>query len=1265
MSDSSEWELSKENVQPLREGRKIAALTCALQHHTPTDVQHIKDQRNFFEQQIRMYDGDDSLEVWDSYIKWTEQNFPRGGKDGNLLELLQRCLTHFQNHEGYKNDPRFVHIWIKFANFSDDPVEIYRYMFDQNIGCHLAVLYEEWANFVERLGNTKKADSIYLDGISRGAQPLDVLKLKHSEFQMRVARGLVLQPREEADERQTGEEQRMVLGRLRADKKNRVGSTRTGTAKLGQPRALASSVVTAPQQQRGTGFQVFQDENAPVSSVLQQTGEHKTIPVREQFNRENEQVPGVWTKAKAPQRKGVAAAAATPATPAFQIHEDESTKQDQHANAALVDSHILSSRKADKPGHLLDPIRKVASRDERPMYCKEKVYCGTQEFSLEELRSLKYIEKKKKKQQEEEQRKLAEQLNEMRLIRDQVQKDIETMRTEHKQLIEKQRQLQLSTENSGVQPSPMPIAGGGQFCSAQNTPSFGAPLSSAPSSGSFNAARSSAPSSASFSAPQPSGRLSTSFSSVPTSASSSANSSLQRRGPPASAVSGSGLQNASLNSSQRTPVFSSEPSVSSGSGSQHHPHQPLSAGPTPDSNTSKHSLTSASPTMNMKEALQMVQGMYNATLDCDKISAWNQEDTEMTEAVQPAPPPTNAAPIMVFDETEQKAVPAGTAPKIFCDENAPLQENRPPRGNSQKGRGRVLCEGRRALQERPGLSAPAPVQEFMAEDDGMGEGTEFYPQYDVTLAAVGSQDSFAAAARAASTPFGFGRHDDGRLPSISLSSIKPHKIARENSDEEMVDSAAVQTNDSEAQHSQNAQFHTFNQTRLTPVKNDLSPIIEGSSEGSSQESRSHAASTLGASSRLRHPSGVTSTCDVDPAPMDSSSDKHVIDTSHYVPAEVDEKTEALLSMSVCIDPHNPFDEATIKNFLKRISPPLDQREGYVECNQRVPNFTGCQFINLGMETYQLQGLIGEGGYAKVYHAECFTTSLDDSMDTMDIEPSNLNSCVIKVQKPSAPWEYYICSEIHQRLQKCGLAYMRPCMMEITQAYFYQDGSCLVSDFCPLGSLLGQVNQLKKQRELMGSLEPLAAFLTIHLLRMVEALHRCHIIHGDIKPDNILLTGFSMLPPGSSKEDYFGTSNQCLRLVDFGQAIDMSLYPPSTTFLAKVGTSGFQCIEMMTDQPWTYQTDMFGLAGSVHVLVFGQYMKVYNSQDQWHMTSSFQRKWKVDLWKKLFHQLLNIADCSEQPDLASLRREFEDHFMTNLAPHFNSILTKVQGVTTTH
>ena len=51
---------------------------------------------------------------------------------------------------------------------------------------------------------------------------------------MRVARGITLQPRGEEEESQTDEEQRTVLGRLKADKKNRVGTFRTGAAKLGK-----------------------------------------------------------------------------------------------------------------------------------------------------------------------------------------------------------------------------------------------------------------------------------------------------------------------------------------------------------------------------------------------------------------------------------------------------------------------------------------------------------------------------------------------------------------------------------------------------------------------------------------------------------------------------------------------------------------------------------------------------------------------------------------------------------------------------------------------------------------------------------------------------------------------------------------------------------------------------------------------------------------------------------------------------------------------
>lgn len=44
----------------------------------------------------------------------------------------------------------------------------------------------------------------------------------------------------------------------------------------------------------------------------------------------------------------------------------------------------------------------------------------------------------------------------------------------------------------------------------------------------------------------------------------------------------------------------------------------------------------------------------------------------------------------------------------------------------------------------------------------------------------------------------------------------------------------------------------------------------------------------------------------------------------------------------------------------------------------------------------------------------------------------------------------------------------------------------------------------------------------------------------------------------------------LALIDLGQSIDMKLFPKGTTFTGKCETSGFQCTEMLSNRPWTYQ-----------------------------------------------------------------------------------------------
>jgi len=61
-----------------------------------------------------------------------------------------------------------------------------------------------------------------------------------------------------------------------------------------------------------------------------------------------------------------------------------------------------------------------------------------------------------------------------------------------------------------------------------------------------------------------------------------------------------------------------------------------------------------------------------------------------------------------------------------------------------------------------------------------------------------------------------------------------------------------------------------------------------------------------------------------------------------------------------------------------------------------------------------------------------------------------------------------------------------------------------------------------------------------------------------------------LPVSTDARVVFAGGSRFVQLIDFGQSIDMSKYPAGTSFLTKVDTQCFQCIEMKTNQPWTYQ-----------------------------------------------------------------------------------------------
>ena len=115
----------------------------------------------------------------------------------------------------------------------------------------------------------------------------------------------------------------------------------------------------------------------------------------------------------------------------------------------------------------------------------------------------------------------------------------------------------------------------------------------------------------------------------------------------------------------------------------------------------------------------------------------------------------------------------------------------------------------------------------------------------------------------------------------------------------------------------------------------------------------------------------------------------------------------------------------------------------------------------------------------------------------------------------------------------------------------------------------------------------------------------------------------------------------IQLIDFGSAIDMDWYTNGETFNYVVSTENFVCCEMLENKPWTYQTDLFGLAGTVHVMLFGQYMQVEKKVLTWGIKTRFPRYFNKNIWEQFFRTLLNVQSCETMPNLQALKDQIEE------------------------
>lgn len=355
-----------------------------------------------------------------------------------------------------------------------------------------------------------------------------------------------------------------------------------------------------------------------------------------------------------------------------------------------------------------------------------------------------------------------------------------------------------------------------------------------------------------------------------------------------------------------------------------------------------------------------------------------------------------------------------------------------------------------------------------------------------------------------------------------------------------------------------------------------------------------------------------------PEPHDDDEDEHLL-SNNFVHHEIDLDHTQILINNFCLEKNfNPFDEKLKEAYLNQ-----------VDIIQYIENLPTCKLVKKVLplkkdntlefkdKVFNVIKLIGEGTFGSVYSAK---------------EVNSGKMYALKQERPANLWEYYICLEIESRLHTTE---MLSGFMKIEYALIGNNASILFSKYARYGSLIAVCNKIKKET-LKNVDEYVVMHLTNQLLLLLDHLHASNIIHGDIKADNFVLM----------EKLVFGRKQPTIQLIDFGNSIDMSLFPKGQTFIYTHETESFKCVEMHEKRPWTYQLDLYGLAGVIHVLLFGKYMEVQKKPTGWTHRSHVPRYLNKQLWDVIFQSLLNINDCQSMPNLQHLRAQLEEELAEN-------------------
>ena len=1216
----------KENIQALPSGRSARALAQLYSppllgaNPSPSLIQDANSkERQAFEKELALIDeADDPLDVFDRYVKWTLDAYPtaQATPQSGLLPLLERATKTFQSSSHYKNDPRYLKIWLHYIRlFSDAPREVFVFLSRHNIGESLALYYEEFAAWLENAGRWNQAEEVYKMGIEKEARPSERLMRKFGEFERRK------EARPEDPEEPSSPALPIVRAALAAKTDPFAAAS---PAQQQQPKPAAAKKGKAKMQIFADGDEPEKPSPGPSPKGWDNIG---TLAERKKENTHAAKPMAGETLKVGKTNGGMQKMMVFKDTVSLPHFQRPLARKMFTRTGLSYPSCMQSSKKVFIPKHLAESTSGSIDNYQ----CVQNPKTGRLECVFVNLEAV-YTQASGSKSEY----------------------SFEELRARHRGWADRQ----WSREESRVSPSPnMVLSRHGEQTDLAEPPMKGFKIhldeepATKPKQRGFKIFEDeSSASGPSTRSPQQSKVVVESSSK--TLALKDEN---DENAPPAQPT------EAEIRKKMRREERANRTRKIQVMDVKHIKNETKTVQLNLDSPTSKtkpkrkkNADRTAEPTMtiNTKEAMDEIYDIFNAPLASQsqteqseesesEVSDSDEEDDYTTGDESTTTGKLSAAPSDYGDETRNELL--AQAPDEDEDENEPT--------------------------EHTGWSDFTTSKQVPREDEDPAEGQatgtdrdwELYRdesrQPDDDMVTPDEQNVQTRSVPIAS--------EDNRPPSAhfqQMNMLPNHRLP-------FMTPIAEQTESNLGTITARAQNDYFNNTK-TPSRqaSGAMPVLGDDDEDDEPPSSPFEEVTVDLNDdkfKVLQPIRTKSTKGNISLGKGTAVSQNEAKTTAPSAPEAVQKGPIVLEQQC-----NPMDPYLRETILSQIKPSLGSFLGYhdhsnttsgrtaeikkyirstsktnknsQEKSGQAPSLPPILQFEGSEATYTVKRELGAGTFAPVYLVENSeaTQAADDENSAVARGVGALAHRkpleAIKMEEPLSAWEFFILQQSHRRL---GVSRAAESIVRAHEMHVFRDECFLIEEYRNQGTLLDLVNVARADSASTtggGMDEVMAMWLTVELFRTVEALHSKQIIHGDLKGDNVLVR---FDDPGMETDwspTYFpsgahGWASKGVCLIDFGRGIDLKQFIPSVAFIADWKTSEADCAEMRELRPWTYQVDYHGMAGIVHSMLFGKYMETIadrgaalgqGATKTYRIRENLKRYWQVEIWQEVFALLLN-------------------------------------------